>query len=470
VVRQWAKVVDKKEINMKKRCFRVASYKNFALVIGILLVAGVLFATLLLNSTVAAGAGSSSTPKYSSAVTASVHTQTSPIMNDKRQEARRRLWIEQQAAQQAMTSAQRQAAAIRIAALNPNGMPDYFGTIPNFANSQLPTVDANGNISGGIMKFVDSLPGLGPGGANDIGQYIPIAVPDTTTFPNSDYYEIALVEYSEKMHSNLSNTTLRGYVQLETSTVSGAHIPLKYPNGVNITYPGGQIASINVTNGGAGYVSPPAVQISGSGTGANAQAVLATGWGSVSSVTITNGGSGYTSAPLVNITGGSGSGANATAIINVGRVIGVTILTGGANYTNPVVNFTGGGGTGAAATAFVTFGRVIGITILTKGAYYTNPVVTFTGGGGSGAAATAILTGSVTSVTVTNGGRLYTSAPIVNFSGGGGSGAAATAFVSYGRVVGVKVTNRGTNYSSEPVVSFIGGGGNSATATATIAP
>ncbi len=79
---------------------------------------------------------------------------------------------------------------------------------------------------GGIRKFVDTLPGLTPAGANNLGQYIPVAVPDTTTFPNADYYEIAVVEYQEKMHSDLPPTTLRGYVQLETSKVTGISYPL----------------------------------------------------------------------------------------------------------------------------------------------------------------------------------------------------------------------------------------------------
>ncbi len=71
-----------------------------------------------------------------------------------------------------------------------------------------------GTITGGIRKFVDTLPGLGPAGANNLGQYIPVAVPDTTTYPDSDYYEIALVEYQQQMHSDLPPTKLRGYVQL----------------------------------------------------------------------------------------------------------------------------------------------------------------------------------------------------------------------------------------------------------------
>ena len=73
--------------------------------------------------------------------------------------------------------------------------------LPNFANSP------------NLRKFVNGLPGLGSSAANNLGQYIPVAVADTTNYPGSDYYEIALVEYTEKMHSDLPPTTLRGYVQ-----------------------------------------------------------------------------------------------------------------------------------------------------------------------------------------------------------------------------------------------------------------
>ncbi|MGC3998335.1 MAG: hypothetical protein QM767_13015 [Anaeromyxobacter sp.] len=79
---------------------------------------------------------------------------------------------------------------------------------------------------GGIRKFVDTLAGLGPSAANNLGQYIPVAQPDVATFPNADYYEIAVVEYTEKMHSDLPPTKLRGYVQLETAQITGAHYPL----------------------------------------------------------------------------------------------------------------------------------------------------------------------------------------------------------------------------------------------------
>jgi FtsP/CotA-like multicopper oxidase with cupredoxin domain len=94
-------------------------------------------------------------------------------------------------------------------------VPDYFGT-------------ANWAYTKPLRKFVDALPQLGPSGSNALKQYIPIAVPDTTTYPGSDYYEIAVVEFTEQMHSDLPPTTLRGYVQLSTTVVPGAKISLTY--------------------------------------------------------------------------------------------------------------------------------------------------------------------------------------------------------------------------------------------------
>jgi FtsP/CotA-like multicopper oxidase with cupredoxin domain len=109
------------------------------------------------------------------------------------------------------------------------GTPDYFGIYSNYANSPLPGVTRNAGgaitaISGGLRKFIDSLPGLGPTGANNLGQYIPIATANTTAFPGSDYYEIALVEYRERMHSDLPATgvKLRGYVQENSGVPVGS--------------------------------------------------------------------------------------------------------------------------------------------------------------------------------------------------------------------------------------------------------
>ncbi len=106
----------------------------------------------------------------------------------------------------------------------------------------------SGYILPGIKKFVDTLPGLGPAGENLLGQYIPIAVADTTTYPGSDYYEIALVQHAEKMHSDLPPTLLRVYVQLDTDVIPGAGIPLTDPGGNPIYLADGVTQAVGVDN------------------------------------------------------------------------------------------------------------------------------------------------------------------------------------------------------------------------------
>lgn len=73
------------------------------------------------------------------------------------------------------------------------------------------------------------------------------------------------------------------------------------------------VSSIEVTNGGSGYVTAPTVTITGDGAGATATATIVNG--RVTEITVTNRGSGYTRA-LVTITGGSGYGATAIGVLD----------------------------------------------------------------------------------------------------------------------------------------------------------
>ena len=56
--------------------------------------------------------------------------------------------------------------------------------------------------------------------------------------------------------------------------------------------------------------------------------------GFVVGATVTNGGSGYATIPAVNITGGGGSGAEAVAVVSNGVVSAVNVLDAGYGYTN----------------------------------------------------------------------------------------------------------------------------------------
>ena len=83
-----------------------------------------------------------------------------------------------------------------------------------------------GYITPGIKKFIDTLPGLGAASANNLGEYIPVGQPDTTTYPGTDYYEIAVVQYRHTFASDIAPTIVRGYVQLSTAVVPGKHAAL----------------------------------------------------------------------------------------------------------------------------------------------------------------------------------------------------------------------------------------------------
>lgn len=100
--------------------------------------------------------------------------------------------------------------------------------------------------------------------------------------------------------------------------------------------------------------------------------------GKVAWVAVSVGGSGYTSAPTVTFTGGGGTGAAATALINDGQVVGVIMTNNGSGYTSaPTIGFTGGGGTGATATAQFQ----LPVSNHRKLDIYCNAAVTFTAAG-----------------------------------------------------------------------------------------
>ncbi len=146
------------------------------------------------------------------------------------------------------------------------GIPDYFNT-PNYANSPP------------LRKFVDTLPALDYANRNNLGQYIPVAIPDTTTYPGSDYYEIEIGQFREQMHSDLpavspdktsGGTLLRGYRQTNATGPGAAEVNqfhfmgpiivatknrpvrIKFTNVLPTGVPGNHIVPVDTTIMGSG--------------------------------------------------------------------------------------------------------------------------------------------------------------------------------------------------------------------------
>ena len=329
-----------------------------------------------------------------------------------------------------VTPAERQAAADRLKAaykkagistqaagvLNPGGVPDYFGTTPNYANSPLPTLDAAGNpLPGtGMRKFMDTLPGLTSAGANNLLQYLPLAVSDTTTYPGSDYYEIAVVQYSEKLHTDLPPTTLRGYVQISTTVVPGAHIQLFYPDGVTpiLDNKGAPVYAVDKPQ----YLGPVILARSYDPT----KPAGVAGNGQPTRIKFDNylptGVAGDLYIPVDTSAMGAGMGPT-------GEVTGISILTGGAGYTSVPTVTISGGTTGVNATAAAT-----------------------------------ILNGVVNSLHITNPGTLYTSAPTVVISGGGATTDATASLSWIGAAPAAYTENRATLHLHGGVTPWISDG------------
>ena len=144
-------------------------------------------------------------------------------------------------------AASRQQPSVSALAADPvvgqGDVPDYYSlTVPNW------------NYTPALTKFIDTLPKLTPGGVNNRGQYIPVAVADETSYPGltsgsqSDYYEIGLVQYTQQLHSELPATTLRGYVQIDTTALpdTPTRYALTYPDGSPILdQTGNQVYSVD---------------------------------------------------------------------------------------------------------------------------------------------------------------------------------------------------------------------------------
>ena len=214
----------------------------------------------------------------------------------------------------------------------------------------------------------------------------------------------------------------------------------------SITTGSGGVQSIQVTAGGSGFTSVPTITIATPDVqgGSTATAAATISGGAVVAISVITPGSGYLTPPAVSITGGGGSSATANAALSTGIVNSISLTNGGSGYTSqPSVTISGGGGSNANAIAqLVTFATgVVSIQVTNGGTgygQYGNLAVTITGGGGANANATAVISGNVVSqVIMNNPGTGYTSAPTAVVSGGSGTGANLVATVQLNPIVDI---------------------------------
>jgi hypothetical protein len=281
----------------------------------------------------------------------------------------------------------------------PNAVPTYYanspaGPVPVLTNG-VPTIRTDGSglpvlgtTGTALRKFVDPLQLFGTAKANAAGQYIPVAAPEKWVDTNGivtsdDYYEIAAVEYTQQLHSDLPKAThLRGYVQLETPSnfATSKHIALAYPDGTaiqkvtyvaaatidaagtTVTVPAGTSLAVGYTVSGGGFATGTAITAFTAGTVATATAPAVP-------ATFT------TAAPAAVVAGiSSGPGALQASLTITG---GTVFACDTPHHLGPVINATKGT---AVRVKFTNYLPIYGGT--TKGLFL--PVDTTIPGAGLG--------------------------------------------------------------------------------------
>ena len=140
----------------------------------------------------------------------------------------------------------------------------------------------------------------------------------------------------------------------------------------------GGVDFIQITQPGDSYFDTSAVVRGGGGSGAELVPVT----GLITGLSILNQGRNYTAEDTnLIISGGGGDGAQGVANVNqFGSVASITLTSQGEFFeTPPLIQIIGGGGSGAAASAFIDLGRITRIDLLAGGGgYTTDPQVIFT--------------------------------------------------------------------------------------------
>lgn len=173
--------------------------------------------------------------------------------------------------------------------------------------------------------------------------------------------------------------------------------------------------------------------------------------GTISEVLLESTGNSYTSAPTIQILG-DGIGAEATATLTGSLVTDIVLTNGGSGYSFAFVQITGGGGSGATASVVIETTDLPNVINQNVAGY-------------------AVATnGQIDFIEVTKPGEGYVQSDVRVSITGDGDGATAQAVVSDGEIVAINVTDRGTGYTFADVTIIGTAPEDTATARAIIAP
>ena len=363
-----------------------------------------------------------------------------------------------------------------------------------------PTIDTGT----ALRKFVDILPGIsalapttniGTGTTGISSKYIPVASA-LKWADGADYYHIAVVEYTEQMHSDLpKGTVLRGYVQIEepgqAQPAASKHIPLTYPNGAPIMLPNASGVPVQVyAYDNPHYLGPAIVATKGVATRVKYSNLLPVGdatgkdpWGNSLGNGVSNrngdlplpvdptlpGGALPQNRVDIHMHGGFtpwiSDGTPHQWTIPVGDtrwgyLSDIAVTATGSGYTAPVVTIDPPQSNASGLKAGVSNGSVQYIDIGNGGAYYANGVAATIGAPAASVngVGTAVLGagGAVSSIAVSNAGMNYTAAPSVSISAPTSVAAqGGTAVLATGHVSSVTLaTPAVTGYVTAPTVTF----------------